>query len=67
MEVFKIVVIRREGLSQVFGAVQLTVLSLPAMQRDQEGMGETGSEREDGRDAQEQMTSLMNWVLPLCF
>lgn len=35
-EVFKIVVMRREGLSQVFGVVQLMVLSLPAMQREKE-------------------------------
>lgn len=60
-------VIRREGLSQVFRDIQLTVLSLPAMQREREGMGETGREREDRRDAQEQTTFLTNWVLPLCF
>lgn len=35
-EVFKIVVMRREGPSQVFGVVQLMVLSLPAMQREKE-------------------------------
>ena len=60
-------VIRREGPSQVFGAVQLTVLLLPAMQREREGLGETGREHEGRRDAQEQTTFLMNWVLPLCF
>lgn len=46
-EVFKIVLIRGEGQSQVFGAVQLTVPSLPAMQREREGMGEMGREHED--------------------
>lgn len=53
-------VIRREGLSQVFRDIQLTVLSLPAMQREREGMGERGREREDRRDAQEQTTFLIN-------
>lgn len=66
MEVLKIVVIRRGGLSQVSGAVQLTVMSLIAMQREREGMGEAGRECNDRRDVQEQ-TTFMNWVLPLCF
>lgn len=60
-------VIRREGLRQVFGAVQLTIILLTAMQREREGMGEMGRECEDRRDAQEQTTFLINWVLPLWF
>lgn len=55
-------VTRREGLSQVSGAVQLA-----GMPREREVTGEPGREREDRGDVQEQTTFLTNWFLPLCF
>lgn len=66
-EVFEIVVMRGERLSQVFGVEQLMVLSLPAMQREKEGLGEMAWETGDSRDVQEKTTFWVNWVLPLCF
>lgn len=49
----------------MFGAIQLTVLLLPATRRGR--MRETGRECEDRRDALEQTAFLMNGVFPLCF
>lgn len=48
-------VVRRVGLCQVFGVVQLMVLSLPAMQREKEEVGGVGTAE-----------MCKNWVLPLC-
>lgn len=66
-ELFKIGVMRREGLSQVFGVVKLMALSLPAMQREKEEVGEMGWEHGDSRDVQEKTAFSVNWVIPLCF
>lgn len=59
-ELSKVVVMRREGLSQVFGVVQLMVPSLPALPREKEGVGEMGRGCEDSRDVREKTTFLVN-------
>lgn len=59
---------RREGLSQVFRAVQLMLLSLPAVQREKEGMGEMSPWGERGQKrCTRENNFLRELVLPLCF